>query len=67
MLARTGRIQEGMSQLAEVLSPAEVHYNVASVYEQQGRTDDAREEYQKALDLDPKLWEAQSRLSKLDD
>ena len=66
MLARNGRTPEAIQQLAVVLNPAEVQYNLASVYEQLGRKDEAREEYQKALELDPKLWEAQSRLSKLE-
>lgn len=66
MLARNGREAEAVTQLSAVLSPAEVHYNLASVYEQLGRQDQARAGYQRALELDPKLWEAQSRLSKLD-
>jgi tetratricopeptide (TPR) repeat protein len=65
MLARLGRIDEAKEQLAAVLAPAEVHYNLASVYELQGKPDQARAEYERALELDPKLWEARSRLMKL--
>ena len=66
MLARNGRDQEAVIQLSAVLKPAEVHYNLASVYESVGKKPEARREYQKALELDPRLWEAQVRLSKLD-
>ena len=66
MLARLGRTSEATAQLSAVLKPAEVHYNLASVYEQIGKTDEARAEYDRALQLDPKMWEAQARLSKLE-
>jgi tetratricopeptide (TPR) repeat protein len=66
MLARNGRKAEAIQHLAVVLKPGEVHYNLASLYEQLGNKTEARKEYEKALELDPNLWEAQSRLSKLD-
>lgn len=66
MLVRLGRVDEGKQQLGVVLPPAKVHYNVGSVYEHMGRGDDAKSEYEKALELDPKLWEAQSRLTRID-
>jgi tetratricopeptide (TPR) repeat protein len=66
MLARNGREAEAVTNLSAVLKPAEVYYNLASLYEQLGNKDQARREYQHALELDPNLWEAQSRLSKLD-
>jgi tetratricopeptide (TPR) repeat protein len=65
MLARGGKIDEAIEQLQSVLTPAEAHYNIASVYEQQGRTEQARAEYGKALQLDPDMWEAQTRLQAL--
>lgn len=65
MLARLGRVDEAKEQLSAVLTPAEVHYNLASVFELQGKTEQARAEYERALELDPKFWEAQSRLTKL--
>jgi tetratricopeptide (TPR) repeat protein len=65
LLARTDRIQEAVAQFQEVLSPAQVHYNLASVYEQQGRTKLARDEYEMAVRLDPKLTDARSRLATL--
>jgi Tfp pilus assembly protein PilF len=48
-----------------VLSPAEVHYNLGSIYEQQGRADDAKAEYHKALEADPSLKDARVRLSQM--
>jgi tetratricopeptide (TPR) repeat protein len=65
MLARLGRTAEATLQLQAVLTPAEVHYNLASVLEHQGRKEAAKAEYRKALDLDPDLDEAQTRLSAL--
>jgi tetratricopeptide (TPR) repeat protein len=62
MLARAGRIDDALQQLRAVLSEAESHYNLASVYEQQGKKAPAREEYAKALELDPGMWEAKQRL-----
>jgi tetratricopeptide (TPR) repeat protein len=66
LLARSGREAEAIEQLSAVLKPAEVHYNLASVYEQLGRTVQAKAEYERAIQLDPKLWEAQSRLSRIE-
>jgi len=62
MLARAGRIDDALQQLRAVLSEAESHYNLASVYEQQGKKAPARDEYAKALQLDPGMWEAKQRL-----
>ncbi|WP_428937234.1 tetratricopeptide repeat protein [Fontivita pretiosa] len=66
MLARLGRAQEAEAHLATVLRPAEVHYNLASVYDQLDRKDRARAEYKKALELDPQMWEARVRLSRIE-
>ena len=65
MLARLGRTAEGTLQLQAVLTPAEVHYNLASVLEHQNRKEAAKAEYRKALELDPKFQDAQTRLSAL--
>jgi tetratricopeptide (TPR) repeat protein len=62
MLARHGRANEGLAQLQMVLTPAKAHYDLASIYEQQGRLLEARAEYQVAIELDPKLQEANQRL-----
>jgi tetratricopeptide (TPR) repeat protein len=66
MLARSGRIKESLDQLQSVLSPAEAHYNLASVYEQQGHRDLARLEYKTALDLDPNMNDARVRLVRME-
>jgi superkiller protein 3 len=65
MLAKQGRISEAMLQLQAVLSPADVHYNIGSVYEQQGKTEQARVEYQEAIKLNPKHNDAQLRLASM--
>ncbi len=65
MLARDNRMSEGVLQLQAVLTPAQVHYNLASVYEHQGRKEQARSEYRKALNIDPNLADAEVRLSVL--
>ena len=65
MLARSGRVPEAVKQFSEVLTPAQVSYNIASVYEQQGKTEQAREEYRRALELDPAMRDAQTRLAAL--
>jgi len=65
MLARHGRANEGLVQLQMVLTPAKAHYDLASIYEQQGHTLEARAEYQQAIELDPTLREANQRLAAL--
>jgi tetratricopeptide (TPR) repeat protein len=65
MLARLGREQEAFEQLQVVLSPAQVHYNLASVNEQQGRKLEAMQHYRRASELDADLVEARQRLAKL--
>lgn len=65
MLARSGKISEAMNQLQVVLSPAEVRYNLGSVYEQLGRKEQAKAEYKKAIELDPNLVDAQTKLTAL--
>jgi tetratricopeptide (TPR) repeat protein len=65
MLAWAGRLDDANTQLSTVLTPAEVHYNLGSVMEQQGKKDQARAYYRKALELDPKLADARSRLARM--
>lgn len=66
MLARHGRIGEAELQLQAVLSKAEVHYNLAAVYELQHRKELAKLEYQKSLDADPTFVDAKEKLASLD-
>lgn len=65
MLARLGRIPEATGQLEVVLTPAEVQYNLASVFEQVGLKPEAREAYRRALEIDPNFEDAQQRLAGL--
>ena len=65
MLARQNRQDEGEEQLAMVLPPAEVAYNMATVYEQQGALARAKEELQKAIAANPNMKEAQNKLAGL--
>jgi tetratricopeptide (TPR) repeat protein len=65
MLARAGKIEDALREWNGVLTPAQVHYNLATVYQMNGRKSEARAEYQKALDCDPTLIDARSRLSQL--
>lgn len=66
MLARLGKLDAASEQLAAVLAPAEVHYNLASVLESQGKTAAAKSEYRKALEINPGMIDAQTRLAALD-
>ena len=66
LLARKGRINEAIRQWQFVLSPAEVHYNLGSVYQMQGRKEQARVEYQEALKLNGEFNDAKLRLAALD-
>jgi tetratricopeptide (TPR) repeat protein len=65
MLARQNRQEEAEQQLATVLSPSEVSFNMAGVYEQQGAIARAKEELQKALAANPSMKEAQDKLATL--
>jgi tetratricopeptide (TPR) repeat protein len=65
MLARAGRMDDAVAQFAAVLPPAEVRYNVASFYEQQGKLDLARAEYGTALEINPSFTAAKTRLAAL--
>jgi Flp pilus assembly protein TadD len=65
MLARDNRINEAIVQLQMVLTPAEMHYDLGSIYEHEGRKEQARVEFRKALDADPTLADAEVRLSSL--
>jgi tetratricopeptide (TPR) repeat protein len=66
MLARQRKYPEAAEQMGTVLSQAEVHYNIASVLEQQGRTEQAKKVYLRALELDPNYNNARSRLAALE-
>lgn len=65
MLARRGRAVEALRQLQIVLPAPQAHYDLASVYQMQGHKDQARAEYQRAVDLDPQFQDARQKLAAL--
>ena len=65
LLARTGRTGDAIIQFQAVLPSAQVHYNLAAVYERQNRLEEAKAEYHKALSEDPNLLAAAKRLEAL--
>ena len=66
MEARHGRIAEAIRIWQPVFTEAEIHYNLAGVYELDGRKLQAKTEYDKALELDPNFADAKSRLASLE-
>jgi tetratricopeptide (TPR) repeat protein len=66
LLVRKGRVGEGKVQFSAVLQPAEVYYNVGSVYEATGRKEQAKAEYRTALKVDPQFADAVARLNELE-
>lgn len=67
MLARAGRIAEATAQLQTVLTPPQVHYNLAAAHEEMGRKAEARAEYRRAVELDPSFEDARIRLAAIGD
>lgn len=65
LLAKRDRIDEATKQLSVVLVPAEVQYNIGSVYELKKNFPKAKECFQKALSFDPELSIAKQRLEQL--
>ena len=65
MLARLGRMDAATVQLSAVLTPAEAHYNIASVLESQGKIEAAKVQYNEALRLDPDMADAKARLASI--
>jgi len=66
LLARSGQIKDALDQFQAVLTPAEAHYDLGSVYEQLGKRELARLEYKSALELNPNLADAQWRLTHME-
>lgn len=65
-LARQGRVDEAAAQWRAVLSEAQVHYNLGSIYEQQNKRDLAKGEFRQALQHDANMADAKTRLAALD-
>jgi len=66
MLARDNKIQEAIRMWTPALSDAQIHYNLASIYQVNGRKAEAKAEYEKALACDPTLEDARTRIAQLD-
>ena len=66
LLAREGRTEEATAQWRGVLSEAQAHYNLGSIYEQQNKRDQAKAEFRAALAADQNLVDAKTRLAALD-
>jgi Tfp pilus assembly protein PilF len=65
-LAQLHRTQESIEAFSKVVSAAQAHCNVAFILTTQGRFDDAKAAYRKALALDPELTLARAALAKLE-
>ncbi len=65
-LARAGRTEDATAQFKAVLPEAQVHYNLGSIFEQQGKREQAKIEFRQALQIDSNLTDAKTRLAALD-
>ncbi len=63
LLAKRGKWDEAAAQLAAVLTPAEVQFDLGAVSEQEGDRVTAAARYRKALELDPTLNDAKQHLA----
>ena len=63
MLVRKSDVDNAVKQLSAVLKPAEVNYNIASVYSELGRKDLAQFYYKRSLQCDPGFVPARQKLA----
>ena len=66
LLARRGDLDAAAAQLSAVLTPAEVQFDMGAILEAQGDKPAAVARYHKALELDPRLSDAEARLASMD-
>lgn len=64
-LTNAGDLDGGYDVFASIVSPAEAHYNIGYLLQQQGKTSEAEQEFQQALALNPNLTPATTMLTKL--
>jgi Tfp pilus assembly protein PilF len=65
-LAQQSRYEEGLEAFGKAVPPAEAHCNVAFVLMTQGKRDEAKQVYRKALEIDPNQPLAAAAMAKLD-
>src|SRR5690606_9176052 len=65
VLIRQGEVDEAVSHLMAVHSPAVSHYNAGYLLQQNGRTDLAAEQFQLSLNADPRFEPARRWLQSL--
>lgn len=61
-LTRSGQFDEGLAMFQNLVSPAEAHYNVGRLLQQQGKLLEAEVQYQKAVAANPELDAAREML-----
>ena len=65
VLARSGDLSGALATFGRVVGPAEAHYNVGYLLQQQGKLLEAEEQYQRAVALKPDLEPANRMLAKV--
>ncbi len=63
VLGNMGRTQDAFTQFASVGSEADAHYNIAFIYASQGKMDEAKQCFQRALAIDPAHGKASAALA----
>jgi tetratricopeptide (TPR) repeat protein len=65
-LGEQGRYAESLEAFQKAVSEAEAHSNLAFIFTTQGKREEAKQEYRRAVELDPNLVIAQRALDKLE-
>lgn len=64
-LMKVGDIPGSLAVFAKLVGPAEAHYNVGYLLQQQGKLLEAEEQFQRAIAMKPELQPAQTMLAKV--
>ena len=65
VLVELGKTDEALSHLQAVSSPAAAHYNVGQLFARSGKSEEAKVQFAKAIQIDPSLGAAHEALAKL--
>jgi tetratricopeptide (TPR) repeat protein len=65
-LVQTGKLEQGLAEFEAVVSPAEAQANLGFLLLAQGKRPEARQAYQRALELEPNLRVARTALEKME-